>query len=66
MYSDLVERNVSSGERLVTMVTANSYTVLAVSCEFVSYFRKEKEGEYHKLFGRERERRENVIILLAY
>lgn len=31
MYSDLVERNLKSGEQLVTMVTANNNTLLAVS-----------------------------------
>ena len=31
MYTDLVERNLSSGEELVTMVTANNNTHLAVS-----------------------------------
>ena len=31
MYTDLVERNLSSGEQLVTMVTSNNNTLLAVS-----------------------------------
>lgn len=31
MYTDLVERNLSSGEQLVTMVTSNNNTGLAVS-----------------------------------
>jgi hypothetical protein len=31
MYTDLVERNLSSGEQLVTMVTTNNNTLLAVS-----------------------------------
>ena len=31
MYTDLVEKNLSSGEQLVTMVTANNNTLLAVS-----------------------------------
>lgn len=31
MYTDLVEKNLSSGEELVTMVTTNNHTLLAVS-----------------------------------
>ena len=45
MYSDLVERNLSSGEQLVTMVAAKSSTVLAVSCEFVGFFLDKRERE---------------------
>lgn len=38
MYTDIVERNLSSGEQLVTMVTANNNAALVVSEVFCSQY----------------------------